>query len=149
MADTDSIKQRWSKVDDLVERWLAERQDLISQYCTAKQLDIFKEANALDHFCEILVDYVSAGHFEVFDELIREAMDFDDTDSIKVAENLYPEISNSTQIALEFNDKYQAGQSKEDLVVDLAAVGDVLANRFALEDRLIKDLHTSHEARVA
>ncbi len=47
--------------------------------------------------CELLVDYVSAGHFEVFHELINEAESFGDG-SCALAEKLMPNIGDTTEV---------------------------------------------------
>ncbi len=39
--------------------------------------------------CEVLVDYVSAGHFEVYEQLIQEAREFNDG-GLELAAKLYP-----------------------------------------------------------
>ena len=66
--------EHWSNVSAIIEPWLLERQELISIYCalsTATTPDNFSDK--LTQFCEILVDYISAGHFEIFTELEDEA----------------------------------------------------------------------------
>lgn len=157
-TNQDSIKKRWGDVDEMLSRWLQERQELIGHFVATKELKTSptqnktsqgKTGQRLEQFCEVLVDYVSAGHFEIYDKLICEAQDFDDTDSIRLAQALYPKIGSTTELALEFNDRYENSVKSDSLDLDLAAVGDVLATRFALEDRLIEDIHTAHRTEVA
>ena len=66
-------------VDILLRRWLEERRRLLSLYCSLSRA--LRDGSVqpattqkLDRFCEILVDYVSAGHFEVYCELFDEGM---------------------------------------------------------------------------
>ena len=76
MLENCDIKERWSGVDKLVERWLEERQSLIVQFCALSGVHELSGNNAsrgrLQKFCQLLLDYVSAGHFEVFYELVRD-----------------------------------------------------------------------------
>jgi regulator of sigma D len=76
-------EERWGGVEALIEAWLKERQELIVLYCSlsgaqAKLTSKSRTAQKLQKFCEILVDYVSAGHFEIYDQLLKEAEDFQD-----------------------------------------------------------------------
>lgn len=156
MLENCDIKERWSGVDKLVERWLAERQALIVQFCALSGVHVLSpqagvaNSTRLKRFCEMLVDYVSAGHFEVFYELLREAEAFQDG-SAEAAHALMPQINGTTADALDFNDKYVektqipiAGLAK-----DLSRLGEVLAERFDYEDRLICTTHSNHREQVA
>ncbi len=139
----------FEEVQGLLDRWLAERTDLIQAFHGANERpedDI--DATPLAKFCNILVDYVSAGHFEVFQKLVAEAKSFEDKPHLREALDLFPEISSTTEVALEFNDHFEAAQDKLALEIELATMRDVLATRFALEDRLIDILHTSHEVAI-
>lgn len=154
MLDNCDIKERWSGVDRLVERWLEERQSLIVQFCALSGVHELSGTNAsrgrLQKFCQLLLDYVSAGHFEIFYELVREAEAFADG-SAEVAKSLIPLINETTQRALDFNDKYaEATQAPiASLARDLSSLGEVFAERFDCEDRLIRATHTCHRELVA
>ncbi len=57
-----------------------------------------------------------------------------------MAEDIYPRILDSTQIILDFNDKYDCEDHCEVVTTlggDLSKLGEVLADRIELEDRLI------------
>ena len=154
MLDNCDIKERWSGVDKLVDRWLAERQSLIVQFCALSGVHELSGTNAsrtrLQKFCQLLLDYVSAGHFEVFYELVREAEAFADG-SADVAKSLIPHINGTTHSALDFNDKYGEAdkQGIMSLARDLSELGEVLAERFDSEDRLIRATHSCHREQVA
>lgn len=147
-----TAKERWGGVSNLIDRWLKERQDLIVQYCSLSGMstgdDVAATRKRLGFLCEILVDYVSAGHFEVYEQLIQEAREFDDG-GLELASRIYPRIAGSTEHALAFNDRFDAGDiSKEGLETvysKLSELGEVLEERFALEDLLIESLHNAHE----
>lgn len=156
LDDRRTAKERWGGVDELIDRWLKERQDLIVQYCSLSGLAAISDAKVvrkrLGFLCEILVDYVSAGHFEVYEQLIQEAREFDDG-GLELASKVYPRIAVSTEHALSFNDRYDGGDMSEagrrELYDKLSELGEVLEERFALEDLLIKTLHRVHEDQVA
>ncbi len=131
-------------VQDLLGRWLAERQELMTRLCnlaaTLRRMRGRAGATAqpaLDRFCEVLVDYVSAGHFEVYRELI-ERHERAGTEAEALA--LYDLILPSTEAALDFNERYFRGGSGNALERDLSALGQRLASRFDCEDALIRCL---------
>ena len=106
-----SAKERWGGVNDIIDKWLHERQQLLVSYCDLSGTNLFDEENVshqeqVKRFCQILVDYVSAGHFEVYDQLIKEGQDFDDKVALKQAAELYDVIDNTTESLIDFNDKY-------------------------------------------
>jgi regulator of sigma D len=157
MLDKCTTEERWSGVNDLIERWLQERQFLIVQYCAVSGVHEFSPKSPrsqlrLQKFCQLLVDYVSAGHFEVYYELIREAEAFDDG-TAETAATIFPRISSSTEYALGFNDKYgEANNDPNEIIItlpkSLSALGETLASRFELEDQLI-EMHNAHREQVA
>jgi len=91
---------------------------------------------------QLLVDYVSVGHFEVFYALIREAEAFADG-SEELANAIIPSIGDTTEVILGFDEKYPSADHSH-LDVDLSLLGEVLESRFQLEDQLISVLHFSH-----
>ena len=146
-------KQQFQAVEDLLTRWLKERRALLGKYTEiVVTLDSRPDHEVLERrqkaLCELLVDYVSAGHFEVFHELINEAESFGD-DSCALAEKLMPAIVDTTEVILAYEEKYGDGQGKlVKLKRDLSALGEVLESRFVLEDRLIAGLHNRHRRLV-
>lgn len=146
-------KQQFNAVEELLTRWLRERRELLGKYTEiVVSLDSQLQASALTErqqsLCELLVDYVSAGHFEVFHELLNEAETFADG-SVALAEKLMPGIGDTTEVILAYEEKYSAEQDNSDkLKRDLSALGEVLESRFLLEDRLIAGLHNKHRRQV-
>lgn len=139
----------FKEVEELLDRWLKERTDLIHAFQIASERpedDV--DIQPLAKFCNILVDYVSAGHFEVFQKLVAEAKSFEDDKHLDEAAELFPQISATTEVALQFNDHFEEAKDKLALELELATMRDVLATRFALEDRLIDLLHMSHEVAL-
>ena len=149
LDDCKDNRERWQAVEALLQRWLKERREVLVKYtATAARLESRSDEPPLEpeiqRLCQILVDYVSAGHFEIFNELIREAEAFADG-SDKLANEIIPSIGDTTEVILGFDEKYvlEAG-NPESLVADLSLLGEILESRFELEDRLIAVLHRSH-----
>ena len=148
-----SAKERWGGVSEIIDRWLNERQELIVLYCSINGVNQFHEdkrpvANKLKEMCQILVDYVSAGHFEVYEQLVREGMEFDDDSGVKLAKSMIPKLENNTQVCLDFNDGIESVSSVSMLQASLSELGEALEERFALEDKMIEVLHESHREEV-
>lgn len=95
----------------------------------------------LQRFCQCLVDYVAQAHFQLYRHFAenrerRMAV-------VSVAEEIYPRVFEITQAILDFNDKYDCEDHCEilsSLREDLSVLGEQLADRIELEDRLIAAL---------
>jgi regulator of sigma D len=153
LENCKTAKERWGGVSEIIDRWLEERQAMLVQYCALSGLDQdlsdIQRGEKLRSFCQILVDYVSAGHFEVYDQLIKEGREFDDADALQEAGKLYDTIDTTTEKLLDFNDKYLETDDLSSLSADLSHLGEALEVRFSAEDRLISVLHTSHKDLVS
>lgn len=152
LEDCKTAKERWGGVSDIVDRWLQARQDALILYCTLSDHNAFEPSqhgDSVRHLCQLLVDYSSAGHFEIYKQLVNEAHEFDDKAGIEEASNLYSKIDPTTDIILDFNDKYQEIDDLEALRADLSTLGSALETRFSAEDRLISVLHDSHKDLIA
>ncbi|MDX1594244.1 MAG: Rsd/AlgQ family anti-sigma factor [Gammaproteobacteria bacterium] len=95
----------------------------------------------LQRFCQLLVDYAATGHFGLY-ETIRN--DSNCQEGVwEQARSLYAEVAATTDALLGFNDKYNCEDHcalGPDLSDDLSAVGEVLATRIELEDRITAPL---------
>jgi regulator of sigma D len=150
-----SARQQWGGSSTAIDSWLEERQQLIVSYCKLAALPPFdkqQQENQLPDqedilvFCQLLMDYLSAGHFEVYDQIVSQCQ-INGNDSKSLAQALYPKISASTDIALEFNDNYAEPSADNDFAtfdLDLSGLGQALEERFGLEDELIQTLHAKH-----
>jgi regulator of sigma D len=155
LENCKSAKERWGGVSNIIDRWLQERQDLLVQYCDLSShledndLDeLIENGKDLKSLCQILVDYISAGHFEVYDQLLKEGRDFEDAEALKEAGTLFKTVDATTELLLDFNDKYLETDDLETLAVDLSQLGESLATRFEAEDRMIAVLHVAHKDLV-
>ncbi|MDE1465235.1 sigma D regulator [Spartinivicinus poritis] len=153
-----TAKERWGGVSEIIDRWLNERQELLVIYCKLSGLNAFDsevESEVLPEkiqaFCQILVDYISAGHFEVYEQLLKEGKEFNDG-GLELAGKIYPKIQATTEMLLNFNDKFDTAAHCNDLIdqfpSQLSVVGQVLEERFTLEDQLIEVLHNAHKELV-
>ena len=130
---------------EMVRKLVAERTEMLSLYCRLAGLEPYKEnpgvkpaQKALQEFCQLLVDYVAAGHFSLYERIVN------GTERRRgiaaLSEELYPRIAHTTEAALTFNDKYDCDNHCEitdSFTADLSRLGEQLAQRIELEDRLI------------
>ncbi len=150
LENCKNLRDRWGGVSDVIDRWLQARQDMLVHYCNLSNIHEFDSDN-LDHgsklqsLCELLVDYISAGHFEVYQQLMEECRAFGDKDAIEEAHSLLDQVHATTQSSLDFNDKYLETDDLDTLADDLSQLGESLATRFEAEDRMIEVLHTAHQ----
>lgn len=155
LDNCQNAQERWGGVHLLIDRWLQERHELVSAYSVLDEAPQSAVANtaAMQKFCEVLVDYVSAGHFEVYEQLTNEAKAFGDVRGLELAKKIYPRIEAITEAALVFNDHCDSGDSGDNcdsvaLSAELKRLGQMLHERFELEDCLIEVLHNSHQEQA-
>jgi regulator of sigma D len=153
LNDCKSAQERWGGVSEIIDRWLTERKELLVDYCELSNAVTEQQpvefGSMLSKLCQIMVDYVSAGHFEIYDQLIQEAKDFDDAAGLRAGKDFYKTIDSTTEDILDFNDKYQETDDLEALSADLSKIGELLATRFEAEDSMIEILHVAHKDEVA
>ncbi|SJL85408.1 Rsd/AlgQ family anti-sigma factor [Vibrio palustris] len=142
-------QEQWGGSSTVIDHWLAKRQELVVAYCKLVTI----EPNAakgpiaklptpaeLQVFCQDLVDYISEGHFKIYDMVMDKwhATGFQATTEIN---NTYHQISDSNNPLLDFTDRYADVTDDDDLEEldnDLSKIGEVLENRFYTEDYLIQ-----------
>ena len=144
MKSTTSVTQeRRGRSQDLVNKLVAERTEMLATFCRLAGIepytpDLEPVQKMLQEFCQILVDYIAAGHFALYERISegkerrQEVRD--------VAERVYPQIMKSTDTALDFNDKYDCEDhctALDSLSADLSRLGEDLALRIELEDQLL------------
>ncbi len=148
-AETPAERRNRSR--DLVTKMVAERTEMFAIFCRLAGVDPYaSEAKAptnkatqklLQEFCQILVDYIAAGHFALYERIANGTERRNDV--LALAEQYYPRIAETAESALTFNDKYDCGDHCEaltDLHQDLDKLGKELAERIELEDKLIQAL---------
>lgn len=125
----------------LIDELRKERHEVWAMYCRIAELKPFsagkKVQTRLSEFSQLLVDYVSLWHFGIYERLLsgnekRQAL-------LSFANELYPELSRTTDAAIVFNDKYEHAKNHltpSALEQDLSVLGENLAIRMSLEDKL-------------
>lgn len=139
-------KDRRGRIEQTIDSLLSERQQVLVVYGqligldkeTAPSHESKYDTQLLRAFCQVLVDYIALGHFEVYQRIIggderRQVV-------LDTAREVYPAIAESTDLLVDFNDKYddyEADSDQQGLLQDLSALGEVLAIRTELEDRIL------------
>lgn len=147
-----SAQEKWGGVSDTIDKWLHERKELLIQYWRLSE--IAEEASdevcapVVQRLCQVMVDYTSAGHFEVYDQLVKEGQEFGDKEGLASAGELFKLIDASTEQILDFNDKYQETDDLDSILADISRLGEALAHRFEAEDNMIEVLHVAHKDKV-
>ena len=140
-------------MSEMIERWIEERRELLVKYCELTEVTDFSDPEnnydtELQQFCEIMVDYVSVGHFEVFEQITKEAEIFGNDQGLDKSPELIDKIQTTTELILDFNDKYITAKDLDALIIDLAALGETFVQRFADEDVLIDLLHSTNVSKL-
>ncbi len=151
-----TAKERWGGVHQLIDRWLDERRELLVSFIELKEAcDTELEAVSkpqIDRFSELLMDYISAGHFEIYPQLREEANAFKDHEALDIATKLLERLELSTEMVLAFDADYSTPVRCQHFLPRLPAWLDRLAKglteRFALEDQLIARLHAAHTPKT-
>ena len=139
---SSTAKERRQGSQDLVAKLIKERTEMLVTFCRLAGIEPYTVEKSvqklLQEFCQILVDYVAAGHFALYERILEGKERRQEVAAI--AGNIYARIAQSTQNALDFNDKYDCGDhctELESLSPDLSRLGEDLAMRIELEDRLL------------
>lgn len=139
----DEIQERRVRSNELIQHMLKERNQLISlllQVSSENTEDGSVQSDVnLDEFVQVLVDYIAAGHFGLY-ERISEGKERRKSVS-DLAVEIYPRIEQSTQVALAFDEKYNPENNNKKLnhfQEDLSKLGEELTTRIELEDQLIQ-----------
>lgn len=149
--DKQPANDRRSRTRKEIKQLIAERNEVLSLYCqlagcenngaNKDHSDI--DAEVLQEFCQVLIDYIATGHFELYNRISEGGERRGDMSHL--ASEIWPRIKKTTQTAVEFNDLYDGGNSysndlKVQLPQNLSRLGEDLATRIELEDKLINTL---------
>lgn len=157
----ESLSERVRGSNKLVDRWLHVRKHLLVAYYNLVGIKPGKESfmrlneKSLDDFCQGLVDYLSDGHFNIYERIIRE---MEGTTPYLAASKLYPLLEANTQQIMDYYDSTLENAIDHDNYLEfqraLSDLGEALEERFTLEDKLIalaldNGLDVSHEDNIA
>lgn len=152
--DRQPADDRRSRTRKEIKQLITERNEVLSLYCNLAGCDGSKametndiEPGILQEFCQMLIDYIATGHFELY----RRISEGEERrkDMVNLANTIYPRIEQTTQLAVDFNDMYDGGNAytdelKDKLPEQLSRLGEELATRIELEDQLIHTLLTTN-----
>jgi regulator of sigma D len=129
--------------DHLIEQWLTERQELLVTFFELCQHRPFIQSpvaenvtTAMQLFCQQLMDYLSLGHFRIFEQVTK-VIELSLKRSRGVHQYLIASIAQCTQLILNFNDKYEVIGVFDSLEEDLSQLSNTIAQLLESEDRLI------------
>ena len=157
----ESLTEHVGGSNKLVDRWLHVRKHLLVAYYNLVGIKPGKESfmrlneKALDDFCQSLVDYLSDGHFNIYERIIRE---MEGTSPYLTASKLYPLLEANTQQIMNYYDSTLENAIDHDNYLEfqqaLSDLGEALEERFSLEDKLIalvldNDSKASNEDNIA
>ena len=124
---------------------LESRAATLSLYTQLAALRPFKPDQGIQlviqEFCEALVDYTASAHFQLY-RFIDEGTERRQN-VLKISESIYPNIADTTQQILDFNEKYDCEDHCDNLGnldSDLSRLGEILADRILYEDQVIAAL---------
>ena len=144
-------EERRQNNQHLVSELQKERKEVWSLYCKIGELKPFacssETQSLVTQFSQLLIDYVSLGHFGIYERLLAGNERRDGV--LTAAKRIYPEFSKITDTVVSFNDKYEDSENKfsvDDLEADLSSLGESLAKRIDLEDELCGHLGGTVEA---
>ncbi|MCK5895061.1 MAG: sigma D regulator [Endozoicomonadaceae bacterium] len=148
LKDCKSARDGWGEVSEQVDSWLNERQELLVFYCSLSGIEPLRVDDRpfsvkMRHFCQLLVDYVSAGHFGIYEQLQRSVSDVNDNEALTCASTVLNSIQKTTEFCLDFNDGIDKFSDIQSLQAALSKLGECLEERFFLEDQLVEALDGS------
>jgi len=140
-----------------IKQLIAERNNVLSQYYNLASHSDQNPANneetleLLQEFCQDLVDYLATGHFEIYRRI--EEKEERRSEIMHLANEVFDRISETTAVAVAFNDLYDTSEGfnpevLKQLPVQLSKLGEQLAIRIDLEDRFINTLLSMAPAAV-
>lgn len=145
MSTTEATVERRSQSHRAIQKLVDHRTQMLSLYGELAAHRPFTGSekseyitNLVQRFCQALIDYTADAHFRLY-RFVDNNKERRATVS-SIADKVYPEIEESTQMILDFNDKYDTDDQDKDLSKleqDLSTLGEKLADRIEQEDMLV------------
>ena len=142
--DHEQTTERRGSSKQIIEHLLAERQQLLGLLLQVSDMKVENDninTDVLDEFCQVTVDYIASGHFGLYERIVEGTERRRGVADLAVS--LYPKIEQSTELALAFNEKYDASDKELDYSTiheDLSLLGEHLTTRIEYEDELIQKM---------
>ncbi len=128
--------------DHLIQELLGERQKMLAMFCKVSGLEPFHHEKSvreeLQEFCQILIDYTALLHLEIEERIVEGKETRPQV--VETIEAMHEHLVELTTLIVDFNDKYDESDHQlilSDLKQDLSRLGEVLAARAELEDRIV------------
>lgn len=144
LKHVNQMQQQWGGASRIIDHWLAARKELIVEYCSligqkkAKMPQKLPEIRPVTRFCHHIVDYVSTGHFRIYEQIIQASGDQ------QLIDAYLTQLPETTDKILDFYDRYNEIATSNELnnfYRDLSLIGEILEQRFAIEDVLLERLY--------
>jgi regulator of sigma D len=130
-----------------IEKLVSERTEMLTLFCRVAGLEPYEQGRhknppreVFQEFLQVLVDYLAAGHFSLYERIAngnerRRAVS-------DLAAQMYPRIAETTQAALDFNDRYDGKpfEITPTFHEHLSQLGELLASRIEIEDKIIDQI---------
>ncbi len=103
----DNLTERVRGSNKLVDRWLHVRKHLLVAYYNLVGIKPGKESymrlneKALDDFCQSTVDYLSAGHFSIYERILHK---LEGNGQLARAAKIWPQLEANTQQIMDYYD---------------------------------------------
>ena len=152
MVAAAKTQERRKDLGETLEALKEQRQQTLMAYCKLTGVSSPDQSKsgevkdiapvALQEFLNVMVDYIAMGHFTVYQRIIEGKERRGAVQS--AADRVYPSIGETTDIMVEFNDKYEnfdgSAEDQDALREDLSRLGEMLAIRGDLEDEILEAL---------
>ncbi len=151
MTAASQPQERRRDLGETIQALREQRQNTLSTFCSMTGVSNPDQASrdladippaALQEFLNNMVDYLAMGHFTIYQRIV----DGKERRSVvkDAAQRVYASIGETTDVMVEFNDKYEhfdgAESDQQSLKEDLSRLGEMLAIRGDLEDQLLEAL---------
>lgn len=114
----------------------------ISENDNASKIEVMPSYEQVKNFFNILVDYLSRGHFDIYPRILT-IMEHVSSRRLIIARRLVPRIQDNTEEILKISDEYNGDLDDgimQNLKSDLSRIGQLLEIRFTHEDRMVMAL---------
>lgn len=120
-------------IEKFIIPWLQQRQQILTKLYNLAGLlpkDLEEEKISLTSFFQILIDYMCAGHLQIFNLLIKK-----NPINLSKIKHVLQKINHSTNDIIKFNYKFNKFHNIS--AIDIANLLEQFANRIELEDLLL------------